>query len=330
MDNKWLDLAIKAVVVLILLAVVYIAYMLVSYNQANRGGEITSRAIENLREAVEADPQDAGLRITLAEALAASGDLEGSLEQYTLALELDPENPNALAGLALLSMFQEDWTVAEEYWASTIKQLESGQYAGVDQRLEQAYYQMGVTLLQLGRYEDGAEYLRAALRLRRTSADTHYMLAYAYRQLGSELNERTHLEEALLFDPAMPEANYDYGLILLNEGDVAGAAEHFRTSADNAPPDRREPLDQLEELGSASERMDEARRLESSDPEAALVEARIARALDPENLETARYVAVLFERTGDQEGAARAWRAVLDLAPADAEALAAIDRLNAE
>lgn len=328
LDNKRLDVAIKALFVVLILAIAYVAFTLVSVRQAEQSGRVTSRAIENLRQAVEADPQNAALRVTLAEAFAAEGSLKDAFEQYSVALELDPENPNALAGLALLSMFQEDWQVAEEYWTSVIKQLESGQYAAIDQRLEQAYYQMGVTLMQLGRYEDAAEYLRGALRLRRTAADTHYMLAVTYRQLGSELNERAHLEDALTFDPAMPEANYDYGLLLLREGDTAGAAEHFRISADNAPSDRREPMSQLEELGSASDRLEEARRLAPTDPAAALVEARIARALDPDDADTARYVAVLFERAGDEEGAAKAWRRVLELVPNDDEALDAIERLG--
>ena len=329
-DRNWLDLAIKGVAALLVLAAAYLAYTYISLQLSERGSAPTSRAIQNLLSAVEEDPQNAALRVTLAEAFAAAGQQRESQEQFAIALELEPENPNPMIGLALLAMFQEEWGVAEEYWVAAIRELEGGQYSMVDERLERAYHQMGVTLMELGRYEDAAEYLQASLRLRRTSADTHYLLAVTYRELGLLRNERSHLESALSFDPAMPEANYDFALIVLQEGDSAGAAEHLRISADNAPRDRTEPLDKLREFGSASERLAKARELESADPSAALTEARIARAIDPESVDAARYVAILFEKTWDREGALEAWGRVLKLAPGDTEAAAAMDRLNAE
>ena len=329
-DRNWLDIAIKVVAVILAAAAVYLAYTFISVRASERGSAPTSRAIENLLAAVEQDPQNAQLRITLGEAFAAAGQRREALEQFSLALELEPENPNALAGMALLSMFEQEWETAEGYWRAALEQLEGGQFSAVDQRLEQAYHQMGITMMEQGRWEEAAEYLRAALRLRRTAADTNYLLAVTYRELGSARNERTHLENALTFDPKMPEANFDYAFILLDEGDEAGAAEHFRISADNAPPGRSEPHDELRKFGSASDRMDEARKLESSDPSGALTEARIARALDPEDVEIARYTATLFERTWDRDGAIDAWRTVLVLAPNDPEAVEALDRLRAE
>lgn len=329
-DTRVLDTAIKVVAVILAVAAIYLAYTFISVQLGERRTAPASRAIENLLEAVEADPQNVQLRITLAEAFAAAGQQEESFEQFSAALELDPENANALMGLALLSMFQEDWEIAEEYWAEAIAQLEGGQYSGVDQRLETAYHQMGATLMELQRYEEAAEYLRAALRMRRTAADTHYLMAVTYRELGSARNERTHLENALTFDPLMPEANYDYAFILLDEGDPAGAAEHFRISVDNAPLTKTEPRDELRRFGPASERLAKARELEVADPSAALTEARIARAIDPEDVEAARMVASLYERTWDQGEALTAWRRVLELVPDDQEATEAISRLRTE
>lgn len=329
-DRSFLDFAIWIAAGILAVAAVYLAYTFVAVRMSETTVAPTSRAIENLRAAVEQDPQNVQLRVTLGEAFAAAGQQREAYEQFSLALEIDPDDPNALAGMALLLMFQEDWETAEEYWLAAIAQLEGGQFSGVDQRLEQAYHQMGATLMELYRYEEAVDYLRAALRMRRTAADTHYLLAISYGELGSRRNERFHLEEALTYDPAMPEANYAYAFLLLDEGDPAGAAEHFRISADNAPPRKTEPLDELRKFGSASRRMEEARRLERSDPSAALTEARIARALDPEDVEIARFVAQLFERTWDRENAIKAWRRVLELVPNDPEAITAIDRLRAE
>ncbi len=60
-------------------------------------------------------------------------------------------------------------------------------------------------------------------------------LPCAIARLGEPQGYEDYLLYTLQFDPKMPEANYDYGMLLLSKKDIAGAAEHFRTSADAAP-----------------------------------------------------------------------------------------------
>lgn len=327
-DVKWVDVAIKATVLMLLLAVGYLAYTVVAGQSQARQGSPTSRAIQNLIAAIEENPDNVGLRISLAEAYAADGQLRAAIEQFNVVLELRPDHPDALTGLGLIAMFQGEWELAEDYWRTVIDEVGGGQFSGLDQRLAVAYHQLGVTLLERKQYEESAQYFHEALRIRRSASDTHYLLSVAYREMGSVSNQRTFLENTLLFDPTMAEANYDYGLLLLAEGDVAAAAEHFRMSLDHAPSGITDPADELAKLGEFSEHMDEARRLADSDPEAALIEARIARALDSGDIEAAKLVATLYERQGDVEKAVDAWHAVLDVAPNDTEADSAIERLN--
>jgi len=332
-DIRWLDTAIKVVLVVLIVALAYLAYTVIAFQTQERRAQPASRAIDNLIAAVEEDPQNLQLRLTLAEAFASDGRLRDAIEQFNAALEIEPDNPNALSGLGLIAMFQGEWDTAEEYWRAAIDELSGGQYSLLDQRLERASYQLGVTLLEQGRHEEAVQYLTEALRMRRTSADTHYMLSYAYRELGSETNQRRYLEEALRFDPRMPEAHYDLGLLLLAEGDTAGAAEHFRQSADNAPASRREPHDELAEIereADGRERFERARGLANTDIDTALTEARIARALEPEDIEIARFVAELYEDAGDDDAALEAWRNVLDRAPNDRDAADAVDRLKTQ
>ena len=73
------------------------------------------------------------------------------------------------------------------------------------------------------------------MRIRPDASDTHYILSVAYARLDSPGKSREELNVALAFDPTMPEANYDIGQLLLKEGKIADAAEHFRLSADKAP-----------------------------------------------------------------------------------------------
>ncbi|MDY0088007.1 MAG: tetratricopeptide repeat protein [Coriobacteriia bacterium] len=330
-DNRGVDIAIKVTLALLVIVLAYLVYSMISVQLQENRSQPASQAIENLIAAVEKDPQDIGLRLTLAEAFAADGRLRESIEQFNAALEIEPDSPNALSGLALIAMHQGEWDTAEQYWRRAITELSGGQYSLLDQRLERALYQLGVTLIERGQYEEAVQYLTEALRIRRSSADTHYMLAYAYRELGSETNHRRYLENALMFDPRMPEANYDFGLVLLGEGDVAGAAEHFRESATYAPANKREPWDQLRKLereADAQERFERAQALQATDVAGAISEARVARALEPENVDVAKFVAELYEKAKDDEAALAAWRRVQDLVPNDDGAAAAVDRLT--
>jgi tetratricopeptide (TPR) repeat protein len=333
LETRWVDIAIKVVLATIVIAAVVLAYTVISFQLQERRLQPSSQAVQNLIAAVEEDPQNLGLRLTLAEALAADGRLNESIEQFNAALEIAPDNPNALSGLALIAMYRGEWDTAEEYWRAAIEELSGGDYSMLDQRLERATYQLGVTLIERGEYEEAVQYLTEALRMNRTSADTHYMLAYAYRELGSDTNHRRYLENALQFDPRMPEAHFDLGLVLLAEGDIASAAEHFRESATYAPESRREPWDELERIedeADAQERYERALELAPADPEEALIEARIARALDSEDVAIAKLVAELHEETGDTDAALEAWRRVLEIAPNNTEAAAEVDRLKTQ
>ena len=151
----------------------------------------------------------------------------------------------------------------------------------------------------------------------------------ADRERGTTNNLRASLEAALAFVPSMPEANYDLGLLLVAEGDEAGAAELFRRAATNAPG-RPEPLTELEKLGPFETRWQSAQSLVTTDKARALTQARVAAALDPEHLDAARLVARLLEELDQDEEAIKAWQRVQQMAPGDEEAGKALDRLGAE
>ena len=116
------------------------------------------------------------------------------------------------------------------------------------------------------KYEDAVGYFKAALRLRRDSSDAAYALAVLLpaARASSEGYEEWLLY-TLQFDPNMPEANYDYGMLLMSKNDIAAAAEHFRTSADSAPGVDK-PQIELDKLGNADERLAEAKKLKADRP----------------------------------------------------------------
>lgn len=324
-----LDWALRIVGVLVIGVLAFLAYTVWQGEQQARQGSLASRAIANLEEQVRSDPQNPDYRILLGDAYRDMGSHASAIEQYQAALDLAPDHPGAMTGLALVAMNRQEWRTAEGYWQQAIAVLSKMQFAAQDLRLEKAYYYYGVTLIQVAEYEDAVAYLKEALRIVRSDADTHYALSVAYRELGSVSNQRSSLEAALAFVPALPEANYDLGLLLVAEGDEAGAAELFRRAVDNAPG-RPEPEAELEALGPFEDRFAAAESLAPSDPTAALLEARIAAALDPDSLDAARLVARLLQQLDQADEATAAWQRVLLMAPGDPEALKAIEALGGE
>lgn len=321
--NGWLDWAIRVVAVLIIGALAYLAYSVFQGQRQADESSLAARAIANLEQAVRDDPENASVHVLLGDAYRDTGRPAAAVKEYDTALELSPDLPEALVGLAIVAMQTEEWRTSEGYWQRAIEVLSENQFAAQDLRLEKAYYYYGTVLIELAEYDKAVANLKEALRITRSDADTHYALSVAYRELGSLNKQRESLETALMFVPTLPEANYDLGLLLLEEGDEASAAEHFRRSADYAP-ERPEPIEELSKLGPFEERLDAASSLAEADADAAYDEVRIAVALDPTSVDAARLMARLVARIGDEAETKAAWERVLTLAPGDPEATAAL------
>lgn len=325
--DRWLDIALWVVGVAIAAIVIYVGvgYFTQTRTQSTSGAE--ARAIINLEKVVRNNPGNEAARITLAQALAAEGDIDQAAEQFAAAIKINKDSVQALIGLGAIAMQRKEYQIAQGYFQRVIDLLDTSELAGKDPRLEQAYYSLGVTYLELKQNEEAAESLREALRIRKDNSNSHYALSVAYGRLKLYDKQRQELQITLSFDPGKPEANYDMGLVLLKEKDIAGAAELFRISSDNAP-NTDLPRIELQKFGSASDHLQTAMQLEASDPAKALTEARIAAALDPLNTEAVRLTARLWEVRKDKERALNAWQRLLELLPTDPAALDAIKRLN--
>ncbi len=326
--RRVLDISLAVVTVGVLVAAVIAAAGIITMRLEARSTTLSARAVANLTQVVRDSPDDARARILLGDALAADGRDRQAQEQYQAALVISEDDPGALAGLAQLAMSREEWRTAEEYWRKIVDILKAGQYATQDLRLEKAYFYLGTTLMEVKEYEEAANAFKEALRLKRDASDSHYLLATAYREMDLEDKYRQELEIALKYDPLMPEANYEFGKLLLSKGDEAGAAERFRLSADNAPPGRTEPFDELAKFGTAEDRYAKAVAAQKAGEfEDALTQARIAVAIDPYDIEAIRLTAQLLEKQKEVESARAAWDRLLSLEPTDEEATAAAARL---
>jgi tetratricopeptide (TPR) repeat protein len=288
-----------------------------------------ARAIANLENIVAKSPNNAMARVRLAEAMVAADRQDDAIPQLEAALKIDKTNATALTDLGLVAMERREWKKAEGYWTQLVEMLSGAEMASKDERLADVYYYLGTTFVEEKRYEDAVANLKQSITIKRDSSPVHYMLAVAYQRLQLPDMQRQELDIVLAFDPKEAQANYDRGMLMLKDGDVAGAAELFRVAADNAPADITAPETELAKLGTATQRIAAANRLKSSDPKQALVEARIAAALDSTNADAVKLVAVLSEATKDSKRALNAWNRYLELVPGDTTATDAIKRLSA-
>lgn len=322
-----LDAAIALTLALVVGLAAYLGYTVWRTQREVEAATPAARSLNELIAAVRRNPDDLGLRLRLARAFAALGRRDEAIRQYRTVLKVDEENAPALAGLGEIALSDREWRVAEGYLRRAVEIYTRQTPSGQNSLLEQAYYYLGTALMEQKEYEEAASYFKAALRIKRDSSMTHYLLAVCLRELGLMDAYRESLENALLFDPKHPEANYDYGQLLLDEGDVAGAAEHFRRSADAAPTVPL-PRQALERLGRAEERINAARRLLPKDPKRALVEARIAVALDPRSAEALVVLGDCRAALGQAEAAEDAYRRALGIDPANEAATAGLRRVS--
>lgn len=287
-----------------------------------------SRAVDDLTAAVRANPNDLAARLSLAQALTVAGRTNEAIKQYEAVLTVDEESVGALSGLGFIALRDGGFGTGEAYFRKVID-IQTAKGAVGEGPLETAYFYLATALMEQKEYEEAAGYFKEALRLKRDSSDSYYLLAVCLRELGHEDAYRESLNSCLLFDPRHPEANYDYAQLLLSEGDVAGAAEHFRVSADAAPQSSR-PLEALADLGTAQERIAAARRLRNTDRGKALVEARVAAALDPRSVAAYVELGNLYSDAGNEGKARDAYRTALGIDPDDAAAKAGMERVSDE
>ena len=322
-----LDVFIAIVAVLVIGLGAFLGYSVWSENRAVVDATPASRAVLQLEANVRAKPNDLNARMELAQALVVAGRDREAIPQYEAALKIKKDFPAAISGLGFVALKAKNWAQGETYFRRVVDLLAPLQVSGVNPDLETAYFYLGTALMEQHKYEDAIGYLKQAVLLKRDASDTHYALAVCYRAIDSPAKYREELQNTLLFDPKMPEANYDFGKLLLASGDKAGAAEHFRVSIDAAPGNEL-PQSALDALGTFNDHYSAAERSKANDPKAALVEARIAGAIDPRSVKALDLVGELYAKLGNKTHAAVAYRRALLLDPNDSSAKAGLKRVT--
>ena len=326
LKDRWIDIVTWIVAAAVVGLIAYLGYAYLSTRSAKEASSPAARSVVNLSSIVRAQPNSAAARVKLAEALLADGREAEALTQYQAAIKIEPNNVGAMTGMGVIAMQRREFKTAEGYWLKLIDLLGGAEMASKDQRLEISYYYLGTTYVEMKQYPDAVRYLKEALRIRKDASDTHYMLSAAYSGLKLTEQAEQELKITLAFDPNNAQANFDMGVLSAKAGQEATAAELFRRSVDHAPSDKLAlPEAELAKLGDSATHLALAKKLAATDSARAVIEARIAFALDPKSIDAVRIVARGYEQIGMKTEATAAWRSLLQLSPKDPEAVKAVE-----
>jgi Flp pilus assembly protein TadD len=179
-------------------------------------------AVEVYKEAVGMEPSDGRAYFYLGKAYAAQGNLEESEEMMTKAVQLNPAyEPYALVSLGAALAKQGRYGPAAEYFSRALE---------LDGGLGLAAYNLGISLLNLGRTEEAESAFTRAEKLCKEDLGTLAGIAAAYMKMGESRHAISLARSVLEKEPGNVEALYTVGLGLEAEGRPSDALNYFEAA----------------------------------------------------------------------------------------------------
>lgn len=329
LDNG-LNVALGVLVVALVALAGWFGYSVWQNYQVQELTNAPTRVIKSLQEQVRKAPNDVVLRVRLGEAFGSAGKYPQAIEQFNAALKIEPEHIGAYLDLGMVAMLTNNDDEAERYFKKVLELTEEAQFSQVDERKENALYNLGLVTLRQQRYADAAGYFKSALRIRKDASDTYLNLARALNGLEDYESAITNLEFAIAFDPGFAEAHYTLGQVYEAQGDKVNASYAYFQAA-RLEPDAEPPAEALASFGPSSDWVAKARQqLGSGNLDEALDSALIAANLDPKNIEAAKVHADVLIARNEFEGALEVCRRGLSLDAKDAALVALAAKIEKE
>jgi len=165
------------------------------YSMNNNYGE----AINYLKNAVTAKPDNATLLLDLGILYEKNNDIDNAIITYKKVLEMSPERYRAMNNLAwILSEFKKDYVQAESYSRQALD------LAPKNGAVADTY---GWILFQKGDYAKAKEILELAQKYLPSNSSVAYHLGKTYLVLEEKENARISLQKALDISPDFPESD---------------------------------------------------------------------------------------------------------------------------
>lgn len=328
--DRWLNIGVAVVLTAILALAAWFGWTVFADRENAKKADASYRVVSALKSQIRKNPNDATLRVRLGEALGSAGKYKEAIEQLNAALKIEPKHEGAYLDLGVIAVLTEHPSEARKYFQKVLDITGTSEYANVNQRREQALYEMGRLDLLDKRYDEAVGNFKEALRIRSDASDTYYFLAEAYRGLDDSEAALRNLEIAVTFDPGFAQAHYLMGEIYLAKKDEVNASYSFYQAAKYAP-EAEPPQQALEQFGPATDWLKKAKAKQSSgDTAGALHDILVARNLDPKSVDAAKFHAALLEASGKLKDALDVYKQALTLAPKDAALKAKVAELTAK
>ena len=158
------------------------------------------RVLGELRSAALLSPNNADVRLTLAQGLYRIGDLDSALDECRVAIKLDSHNAKAYLQLGVILMAKHDEQAASIALMDAIM---------LDPQLTLAHYSLGSVQYSLGHLPAAIQSYRKALDLRPNFHDARYRLALVLKLADQEREATLLMEDAA--NSGIPQAQYSIG-----------------------------------------------------------------------------------------------------------------------
>jgi tetratricopeptide (TPR) repeat protein len=204
-----------------------------------------SEAAEKVYEGILRDyPDSAEAYYGLGRVRAGRGDQAAAAESYRKACELFPAYGAAHYGLAMayrklgrVSEAQEQANLHERnpYIIPPVPDPLRDELRALDSS-GAGHLERGVQLEAVGRINDAIAETEKALELDPSIVKAHVNLLILYGRIGNAKKAEEHYKAVAALDPAqLPDAYYNYGVLLVKEGNFEEAEKAFRKTLEIAP-----------------------------------------------------------------------------------------------
>jgi tetratricopeptide (TPR) repeat protein len=200
------DIVVWGLATLLLLATVGFGLFYYMDRYVSRHDTLVERQIQQLTERVQQNPADVGARVTIAEWYLRNGMVDEAIAQGQEVRKLDENNQGALILLAQAYLAKGDKDAAIQAFTQVADLSRGTEFATVDRRMNEVYYNLGVLYQERAEPEKAIEAYQAALAVDRTDADAHYRLGMTLQATGDHTAAIGEFDEALRFVPNFAEA----------------------------------------------------------------------------------------------------------------------------
>lgn len=153
------------------------ARFLITVAESEYDAQMYQAGLRDVSQGLKLDASIYAGHYVLANTLVKTGDLQGALEEYKVAIRLNPSQPRTYYRLALAQEMQQDVPAAEASLTQAI---------AADNHYAPAYGEMGKLLLRLNQYPQAVDQLTNAIQYNPRFEEAYFLLVQAYARLGEK------------------------------------------------------------------------------------------------------------------------------------------------